>query len=434
MTGLRGELEKTLPSVGIVLNTAKSITLTGRNIPDTIIEAIKHKQRKDIDSQRLMNYFDELRRRFPDISEATLLQMLSLIEGENVRKIQEFLSEKDANIDTVVKTGREPQPNFRNPYNTGLPIDAPGMFFGREQILKKIINGLHNNNFIVTGPRRIGKTTLLHQLKNRLAVLDDPDYHFVPIFVDVQGVLERVFFYRVMNQIVRERLPEYLSTSAIPILDFNQTTSSAYDDGAFGGDLGKIIKVLQQNYPNKTVKLVLLMDEMDVMNTYDQRVQSQLRSIFIRFAQDLRAVVTGVNLDQEWKRQESPFYNMFSRIVLGPLSPEEAQQLIIQPVKDIYRYDDEAITRILAATEGHPFRLQQLCKEVIERVTEEKRKQVTLADVEATLAYIQSAEEEAKKPDDETLTQPVPVAPTILAERRATYNDAPPTSSEEESE
>jgi hypothetical protein len=125
---------------------------------------------------------------------------------------------------------------------------------------------------------------------------------------------------------------------------------------------------------------------------------------------------------------------MFSRIVLGPLSPEEAQQLIIQPVKDIYRYDDEAITRILAATEGHPFRLQQLCKEVIERVTEEKRKQVTLADVEATLAYIQSAEEEAKKPDDETLTQPVPVAPTILAERRATYNDAPPTSSEEESE
>jgi hypothetical protein len=426
MSGLNLEMEKILPSIGVILDTTQSIKLIERGIPDNILKAINQKQIKDLDSQRLMTYFDELRKRFPDISEATLLQMLSLIERENVGEIQELLSEKNVNTYTALKTEREPQSSFRSPYIAGLPITNPEMFFGREQILRRIINGLHNNSVIVTGARRIGKTTLLYQIKNRLISLEDPNYYFVPIFVDVQGTSESTFFLAIMNDIVTA-LSEYLPHNIImPTLDFVGPGAN-YSDNTFGRDLSKIIKALQQSQPKKEVKLILLMDEMDVLNSYDQRVQSQLRSIFIRFPQNLRAVVAGVNLDQEWKRHESPFYNMFTRFVLGPFSPEEAQQLIIKPVQNIYGYDEEAIARILAATEGLPFLLQQLCSEIIEHVVGENRKQVTLADVETILANPQWAEEGTSQLEDETLTQPMPTAPTILAEQRAPYNTSTST-------
>ena len=41
IAGLKEELEQTLPTVGVILNTSQSINLTGRGIPDVIIEAIK---------------------------------------------------------------------------------------------------------------------------------------------------------------------------------------------------------------------------------------------------------------------------------------------------------------------------------------------------------------------------------------------------------
>lgn len=420
LAGFKRELEKTLPLVGVILNTNQSITVTGRGIPEGVINTVKRIQERQIDSQWLTRYLDQLRRQFPDISDTVLIRMLTLIKEGDIERFQALLSERQP----VPEETAEPSQNFRNPYITGLPVINPEMFFGRTDILQKIIRRLHNDSFAVIGLRRIGKTTLLYQLKSHLTSLDDPEYYFVPIFIDMQGIPEPNFFHAVMNGIVTG-LSQYLSTDVTPALDFAITRTN-YSDSAFDRDIGKIIKALQQSQPGKEVKLTLLMDEMDVLNSYDQRIQSQLRSIFIHFTQNLRVVATGVNLDQEWKRHESPFYNMLTFLPLGPLSPEEAQQLIVKPVKDRLFYDDEAIARILAATEGHPFRLQQLCSEIIGRMVEEKRKRVTLADVEAILAHIKWTEEGTKKLDNETLTQPVLIVPPVLAEKRAPYNISTP--------
>jgi CheY-like chemotaxis protein len=314
-------------------------------------------------------------------------------------------------------------PIFHNPYIAGPPITDPKMFFGREQILLKIINTLHNNHIMITGPRRIGKTTLLYQLKNRLITLNDSAYSFVPIMVDVQGTPEQDFFHTVMDDIVTA-LPEYLSKQAISALDFDHSDSK-YNSRVFGKDLGKIIKALRQNSPGKTVKLILLMDEMDVMNSYNQRVQSQLRSIFQKpFAHNLGVVVAGTDLRQQWERYESPFYNMFTPLTLKPFSLEEARQLILKPVASIYQYDDKAVTKILEETGGHPFRLQQLCREIIQRVTEKKRKRITLVDVETTLETIQWIEEESGQDSKKDFIQQESTTTAVLAEKPAPYNSS----------
>jgi hypothetical protein len=103
LEGVKRELEQTLPSVGVILNPAHSIVLTGRNISDEIVEAIKRRRGREIDSEWLTNYVDSLRQRFPGVSNAVLAQMLASIEGVDVGKVQRLLLEHDAGTESEVE-------------------------------------------------------------------------------------------------------------------------------------------------------------------------------------------------------------------------------------------------------------------------------------------------------------------------------------------
>ena len=77
-----------------------------------------------------------------------------------------------------------------NPYIAGAPVLEDEMFFGREQLLERILQTIHNNSILLYGERRIGKTSLQHHLKRRLQQLEDPDYVFYPVYIDLQGTPE----------------------------------------------------------------------------------------------------------------------------------------------------------------------------------------------------------------------------------------------------
>uniref|UniRef100_A0A832H574 Band 7 domain-containing protein n=1 Tax=Oscillatoriales cyanobacterium SpSt-402 TaxID=2282168 RepID=A0A832H574_9CYAN len=96
MKSVKQELERTLPSVGVVLNATRPITLTQRGIPGEIIKAIQRQQGREIDSQWLIKYAAVLQREFPEISKAVSSQVLAAIEGVDVGKIQRLLLEQEA--------------------------------------------------------------------------------------------------------------------------------------------------------------------------------------------------------------------------------------------------------------------------------------------------------------------------------------------------
>jgi hypothetical protein len=52
-----------------------------------------------------------------------------------------------------------------NPYIAGAPIRDEEMFYGRQQLLERILRTLPNNSLMVFGARRIGKTSLQYQLR-----------------------------------------------------------------------------------------------------------------------------------------------------------------------------------------------------------------------------------------------------------------------------
>jgi hypothetical protein len=111
--GIQDELVKTLPLLGVILNTTHPITLTNQTIPEEILRAIKRNQGRDLNSQWLTKYADELQRQFPTIPRHILAQILSSIEGVEQGNIQRLHLEQETGAETEVQF--EVSPNKAEP-------------------------------------------------------------------------------------------------------------------------------------------------------------------------------------------------------------------------------------------------------------------------------------------------------------------------------
>ena len=264
-----------------------------------------------------------------------------------------------------------------NPYMAGAPVLDEELFFGRGQLIERILQTLHNNSLLLHGERRIGKTTLQHQIKRRLEALDDPAYQFHPVYVDLQGTPEHRFFATLAEETFQELAP------VLGGLEPRRPLAGEYGYRDLLGDLRAILKVLRAA-TDKRVRLVLLIDEVDELNSYDPRVNQKLRSLFMKsFAEDLVAVVSGVSIKREWDREGSPWYNFFEEIDVGPLRLDDARELIERPIRGVLRFDKRAIERIVDLCDYRPYRIQRLCMKLVSRMYEQNRRRVSVADVEA---------------------------------------------------
>ncbi len=285
-----------------------------------------------------------------------------------------------------------------NPYISGEPVRREEMFYGRHDLLNRIVATLHNNSIMIHGERRIGKTTLLYQLTNALRQVQDAEYWFVPVLIDLEGTVEDQLFLQLAEEIYQAVmcLPN-LSMPAVHVLHnliCHRAVETAaangatpgYSDREFSRDLRTSIRVLEQycqeNQGSRQLRLILLLDEVDTLSRFDHLYQQQLRRIFMRdFAATLGAVVAGIAISKEWDRIESPWYNLFNEIAMQPFSRAEAVDLLIEPVRGYYLYDPAAVAFIVDQSDGRPFRLQQYALEAVNHMLKCKRRRILLEDV-----------------------------------------------------
>jgi hypothetical protein len=160
-------------------------------------------------------------------------------------------------------------------------------------------------------------------------------------------------------------------------------TSGDYSYRDFVRDVHAVIKTLR-NRTSKKVKLVLLIDEVDELNDYDPRINQKLRSLFMKsFAENLAAVVSGVEIKKHWEREGSPWYNFFEEIKVEPLGPQAARELIERPISRMFKLDGGVVQRIISLTGGKPYLIQKLCISLVTRLHVQNRRKITIADVEA---------------------------------------------------
>jgi tetratricopeptide (TPR) repeat protein len=264
-----------------------------------------------------------------------------------------------------------------NPYVAGAPVLEDNMFFGRRNLVDRILQTIHNNSLLIYGERRIGKTSIQHQVKKRLAALDDPVYRFYPVYVDLQGTPETRFFHTIAEDIFQEL------GSELGDLKIASDDPEKYSYRDFVADVRAILKKLAEQTSRK-VRLVLLIDEVDELNEYDPRINQKLRSLFMKsFAENLAAVVSGVEIKKRWEKEGSPWYNFFEEIQVEPLNSQDARDLIERPIHGMFKLDRGTTDRIISLTGGKPYAIQRVCIALVTRLHEQRRKRITLADVEA---------------------------------------------------
>jgi tetratricopeptide (TPR) repeat protein len=264
-----------------------------------------------------------------------------------------------------------------NPYVAGAPVIEEGMFFGRRELIDRILQTIHNNSLLIYGERRIGKTSIQHQLKKQLSELDDPIYDFYPVYVDLQGTPESEFFRTIADDIFEQLQP------VLGELRRGGEVTDDYSYRDFVHDVREILKVLD-THSSRKVRLVLLIDEVDELNDYDPRVNQKLRSLFMKnFAESLVAVVSGVGIKKQWEREGSPWYNFFEEVEVKPLEPDDARELIERPIGGMFKVESGVAERIISLTAGKPYLIQKICIALVTRLHEQRRRKITVADVDA---------------------------------------------------
>ncbi|BCM93970.1 hypothetical protein IAD21_05865 [Abditibacteriota bacterium] len=265
-----------------------------------------------------------------------------------------------------------------NPYRAGLPVGAD-LFTGREEVVRRLLDTLHSNCIYLQGERRIGKTSLLHHLARRLRELQDPNFLFVPVFVDLQGVQEDQLW-RVLLSGLREAVQRQrggVGSSDVPASDQPVT------DLDFELEAADLIERMQTG-ETKNVKFVLLVDEVDTLNGYALGTNLALRRLFNGELRDnMICVLSGFDLRMNWgdKGEGSPPFNYLMPQKLTGFDAAEARTLVLKPVAEFYTYESAAVERIIEISERRPFVIQSLCQRTIDRILDQKRRRVTLADV-----------------------------------------------------
>ncbi|PIE03113.1 MAG: hypothetical protein CSA81_04190 [Acidobacteria bacterium] len=276
--------------------------------------------------------------------------------------------------------------NHFNPYIAGVPVLEKDMFFGREKLMARIEKLIQNNCLMIFGQRRIGKTSLLHQLHDRLKLSQNPNATFFPVFIDLQGVKEQDLFHIIMG----ETLSSYPELESELALSFEDTQES-YTSRQFSKDLKMIIEHLQDRNP-RHIHIVFLMDEVDAINDFSEKTNQKLRGIFMKtFSDHLSSIMAGIHLKKHWESSGSPWYNFFEEIPMTYIQEKAARDLITVPVKGVFTFEEPAIDLIIQESGCQPFLIQKICVSLINQQLERKslkrkRFKISFKDVEYVLS------------------------------------------------
>jgi len=199
----------------------------------------------------------------------------------------------------------------------------------------------------------------------------------------LQGISQWEFFHGMMHDIVEQvgGIPSDLK------LRFHaKKTNYNYRD--YNNDFRKIITHCNGN-TDKTVKIILLIDEADAMNEYDQAIHAQLRRIFMQdLSMNFAAIIAGTSYIKNWNRPESPWWNLFTLIELKSFNSKDAKKLIQMPVKGIFKFKDEALETILDVTQCKPYLIQVFCLNLVNQALDERKRTIEKHDVLSFLEKI----------------------------------------------
>lgn len=279
------------------------------------------------------------------------------------------------------------------PYIEGEAIQNPSQFFGRRDLLNTIRDTLAGASWALVGEFRIGKTSIQHQLSALLRSLNDREYVFFPVFIDLEYLEGRNdwFFYLLGRNLVTLAQSQEVPGAVLDRLQLPKArTAGEYDSLSLTDDLKVLLRYWSEKFDPRRPVIVFQIDEISLMGRLDYDTLLAFRAIFVSEPL-VKTVLSGRTLPcKEGTPELSPWWNFISpeRIEeVEPLTPAEARELIIKPVRGLFSFDSDVVEHIIARSEGKPLTLQALCSNLlrykysIPRLT----RRITMEDLRASI-------------------------------------------------
>lgn len=267
---------------------------------------------------------------------------------------------------------------WARPYITKGENVAAEMFVGRRNETASLMDPL--GSCIVFGGRQLGKSALLrHVLREHHA----PENSVYVVYLDVDDLgtdsegheaMMPVFWRRVYDELVRctaisELPPKVLSRDIRLVEEVPNRISTRLSE-------------------NPRMRIVLLLDETDDLldcdSTRDFALIRRLRSLMADTDRRFKAVFAGLQSVQRyynWKNH--PFAQLGAELVVNPLPPAAAQELIIRPLRALgFAFENtRLVLRILSQTNYHPGLIQIIGYRLLDNLFEKWQRQDTVGPI-----------------------------------------------------
>jgi len=268
-------------------------------------------------------------------------------------------------------------PDKINPYIAGAPVLESRMFFGREDVfswIERSLSGKFVDHILVLhGQRRVGKTSVLKHLGNRLPK------RYIPIFIDLQGRVSTTlprFLWWLSREITRALdLPKPDRELFEEDLDYFETQFLPQVEEKLGSDV-----------------LLFTFDEFDTLET-----TSAQEGLALPFMAILKRLMDRRKLNfifsigssgRKLENMQAAYTGFFKQALyrkISFLSESDARDLVTKPVEGVVQFELDAVDRIYEITSGHPYFIQLICHELFSVCQKSDDWQVSKSDVEDIL-------------------------------------------------
>jgi excisionase family DNA binding protein len=268
----------------------------------------------------------------------------------------------------------------RDLYRYNYPVSGR-RFFGRELDLQRLMRDIDDgHNVGVFGLRKVGKTSMLHQLRE----LRNQD---ITVYLDIQGVpsdsQDCAYLYWAIARKLREECEakKEIVGSVLTDISFQLGSQNAPQfqkrtPRLFDHDIQTVLNRLEQN--GMPTRLVLILDEVDRLLPVSE-VNPGFRGYADFFAYLRGAsqnsggrfvtIITAANpvlCEQAmWEGRDNPIFQFYHLMFLPPLTREDCNEMVVKLGRGMgIGYSEESLDAIFHATSGHPYITRLLCSQI----------------------------------------------------------------------
>jgi hypothetical protein len=267
-----------------------------------------------------------------------------------------------------------------NPYEYENPVDlSKNNFVGvsRKEVLTLIIQGVRRGEYwAILGPRQIGKTTFLHQIKNNF-----PNTHILYFDFKTSPSNEEALYQRIIDRFL-EKIPSMQPKIV-------EERERSYDP------VLRFFNFLKKFKPREDKKILLLFDEiaLSLIRSFLRTWRMVYQVGFKKNQKNLKryvVIITGSVDLKEIDIGPNSAFNISQTLALKDFSHEESKCLIDVPFKKYnIRIDPKAKKKLLSQISGHPQLLQHACHILFETAKASKTNNpLTLRHVDDAIAQL----------------------------------------------